>query len=149
MALSDEQSKIIALEAKLSKFGNSGSKSNSNSNNNSSTKKDQKSKSPNSTKGGKKSLPSWMTQYPGKAFVDAGLSKVKDGRTYWWCKKHKRFCMHKTSECRLTSGSSNQQGGQGAHASSANTSSGNSSNSNSNQSSTPSIRVSMATMMNE
>ena len=102
MALSEEQSKIIALETKLNKMGNSGSKSTSSGGK--STNAPKKSNSGNSKssssnkKKGKKDTPAWMTQWPGRAAVDSNQPKVKDGKTYYWCKNHKKYCMHKTSE---------------------------------------------------
>ena len=146
LAPTDEQAKILALEAKLSKLGkkpsnnsNSGSSSNKGSNNSKSGKSGN-----NANKKGKKETPAWMTKWPGKAFVDANKTKVVEGRTYWWCKKHKRFCMHQTSECRLTS----NQGSSGGNSSSRGTSNSTSSPS-SNNSSAPSIRISTATLMDE
>jgi hypothetical protein len=142
MAPTDDQAKIIALEAKLGKLDKKPT-SNSNSSRQSNSKKSSSGKGKSSKKQGtKKEIPAWMTQWPGKEFVDADQSKVKDGKTYWWCKKHKRFCMHKTSECRLSSNSSSKSGNQksSSGSSNANASSGNS---------TPSIRVSTATLMDE
>jgi hypothetical protein len=141
MAPTDEQAKIIALEAKLSKMGTRTAQSSSN--NRSSTQKKNNSKS-SKKKGGKKEIPDWMTKWPGKEFVESGKSMVKEGRTYWWCKKHKRFCMHKTSECRLPSNSSgggNQKPPPGP--------SNNNNGSSNGPKTTPSIRVSTATMMDE
>ena len=143
MALSDEQSKILALETKLSKMGKSGSSSSNNPNSNStkSTNKGKNSKSSGkSSKGkGKRETPAWMTQWPGKDFVNNNQPKVKDGKTYYWCKNHKRFCMHKTSECRM----SNPSSSPASTSDSSGTSQGASSNSS------PSIRVSTATLMND
>ena len=138
MAPTDEQSKIIALETKLSQMGKRGS---SNSPVTPSTKGKGPSKTNTKQKSGSKSTPSWMTKWPGKDFVEANKSKVVEGRTYWWCKKHKRFVMHQTKDCRKPS-NNNQNG---------NTQSNNSptANTSSNQQSTPSIRVSTATLMDE
>ena len=86
-----------------------------------------------------------MTKWPGHAFVNAETPKVVDGRTYWWCKLHKRFCMHKTSECRLTN--TDSSGGKDNHPPSS--SGGNSGGSPATSSNLPSIRVSTATLMNE
>ena len=148
MALSDEQSKILALEAKMSKFGGKGPRSSSTtaSPSSGSTSTQRTSSSRNSrgnNRQGKKTIPTWMTQWPGRAFVENNQPKVKDGKTYYWCKKHKRFCMHKTSECRLTNQPSSQGGSQSTNSTSSTTQPAYNSNSN------PSIRVSTATMMNE
>ena len=144
MALSEEQSKIIALETKLNKMGNSGSKSTSSGGK--STNAPKKSNSGNSKssssnkKKGKKDTPAWMTQWPGRAAVDSNQPKVKDGKTYYWCKNHKKYCMHKTSECCLNSPSSggNQPAGPST-----------SSTQGAPNSAPPSVRVSTATMMDE
>ena len=101
LAPTDEQAKILALETKLNKFGK---KSSSMKQAGSSKPNSFNSNSGNSSgKKGKRESPAWMTKFPGKAFVDGNKTKVRDGRTYWWCKKHKRFCMHQTSECRMSS----------------------------------------------
>ena len=148
LAPTDEQAKILALEAKLSKLDRK-STSQTSANSGSSAKKGATSsnsrKSGNSNaKKGKKDIPSWMTKWPGKSFVDANKTKVKDGKTYWWCKKHKRFCMHQTSECRLTSTS-----GPAGNQSSAAGSSSSTQVAPSNNISTPSICISTTTMMDE
>ena len=136
MAMSDDQAKILALEAKFNKLGTRP------------PSKDGKPppKSPKRHNGkvpkqgkGKKPLPDWMKKWPGHDFVNNNKSKVVEGKTYWWCKKHKRFCMHKTNECRLTATSppgNNQDRGNGGGNPPANNS-------------TPSIRVTTATMMDE
>jgi len=134
MSPNSDHAKLIALEAKLSTFANkapatSGSKPAA------SSSKTQKKKGTNpSNKDGKRTSPEWMTKYPGTSFVEANQTKVVEGRTYWWCKKHKRFTMHKTSDCRLTEDSP---------------SSGGTTPPSSNTTTTPSIRVSTATMMDE
>ena len=143
MAPTDEQAKIIALEAKLGQMYKKPSNPSTSNTGKSNQKKGNTNSSKSSNKkGGKKETPSWMTKWPGRAFVDADQSKVKDGKTYWWCKKHKRFCMHKTSECRkpanTASGGRNQSSNNTSSASTA-----------TNNNSTPSIRVSTATMMDE
>jgi len=144
MAPTDEQAKIIALEAKLSQLDKKPSQSSSNNRNSkqkgNSNRNGKSSKKSNS----KKDLPAWMTKWPGKDFADANKSKVVDGKTYWWCKKHKRFCMHQTSDCRLPS-SNSKGGGPKNPPGPSNRPPGPSSNNNS----TPSIRVSTATMMDE
>ena len=144
----DEQSKILALETKLSQMtkkpsssgkdsgsgkGKSGGKSGKGNSGG-------KGKTPQGKSGGKKPIAAWMTKWPGRAFVDANQTKVVEGRTYWWCKKHKRFCMHQTSECRLTT---SPGGASDRPASSSGSGTGDS------PATTPSIRVSTATLMNE
>ena len=84
-----------------------------------------------------------MTKWPGKDFVNANKTKTVEGRTYWWCKAHKRFCMHQTSQCNLARSKS---GGNN----NANSQSGTSSPPSASSSTpTPSIRVSTATLMDE
>ena len=101
MAPSDVQSKIIALEAKVKQFENKGKSSNSNSGGNKQgSKKSGSGKSSNKGKN-KKEFPAWMTKWPGKDFVNANKTKLMEGRTYWWCRMHKPFCMHQTSQCNL------------------------------------------------
>ena len=141
MAPTDEQAKIIALETKISQMNKKGS---SNSPIKPPTKGNTVATSSKGGKGGKKPIPSWMTKWPGKDFVDANKTKVVEGRTYWWCKKHKRFCMHQTSQCRKPSYNNQRSNPQsnGPTPVPATTQSNNSS-------STPSIRVSTATLMDE
>ena len=141
---------IRALETKLSKVADTGSCSSNNpaSNSTRSTANSKNSNSRNSGKSsykgkGKRETPSWMTQWPGRDFVENNQPKVKDGKTYYWCKNHKKFCMHETSECRLANPSSSQ----GRNPSSSSDSSGTNQCASSNPS--PSLRFSTATMMNE
>ena len=151
MAPTAEQSKIIALEAKLSQMTKGTPSSNSSSSNkgkqtqkgNNQSNAGRNQGKSNGKKSGKKELPAWMKKWPGRAFVDADQTKVVEGRTYWWCKKHKRFCMHKTSECRLETSSNSQTSGAAANRGNSND------NASSSGPSTPSIRVSTATLMNE
>ena len=140
MAPTDEQSKILALEAKLGKLNKNRSSpshggkppgNNNRSNNGKSSKKQQR-----------QDIPAWMKKWPGKAFVDGNQSKTKDGKQYWWCKKHKRFCRHQTSECKLTS--SSPSGGNAPRNNPPPSSQG-----GSNNNSIPSIRVTAATLMEE
>jgi hypothetical protein len=148
MAPTDEQSKILALEAKLGKMGKQSNKSSSNSGGNTQSSSSNNGKSGKSSKKKKekKDLPAWVTKWPGKDFVDANQTKVVDGKTYWWCKKHKRFVQHKTSECKKGSSSSGQSGSRG---NSSGTGTSNPTTSISNHPSVPSIRVSTATLMDE
>ena len=136
MAPTDEQAKIIALETKLGQWTkkSSGSNKSSNQPNNSA-----KSSKDNSSKKGKKGkFPAWQTKYPGKDFINANKTKVVEGRTYWWCKKHKRFVMHQTHECK-----------KGSNQSSGSQTTNNSQNQQTSSQSTPSIRISTATIMDE
>ena len=139
LAPTDEQAKILALEAKVNKFGKKSSSptqtgsSKQNSSNSNSGK--------SSGKKGNKEVPAWKTKYPGRAFIDGNKTKVRDGRTYWWCKKHKRFCMHQTSDCRLPS----PQGSSGRNRNSSSIASP----VTSSDPSSPSITVSAVTLMEE
>jgi len=139
MAPSDEQAKIIALEAKIGQL----------------TKKNTTNTPPKAPgnpsgkgkgKGTRKPIPAWMTKWPGKDFVNANKTKIVEGHTYWWCKKHKRFCMHQTSQCRKPS-NNNGDSSQGGNKDSSPPPS--KSNNNSSNTNTPSIRVSTATLMDE
>ena len=142
MAPSDVQAKIIALEAKVNRFENKGKSSNTSSSGGgkSGSQKSGSGKSPKKSGSKKKDFPAWMTQWPGKAFVDANKSKQVEGRTYWWCRVHKRFCMHQTNQCKLAKSKGNNSSDK------ASTSGGSPPPSSSP---TPSIRVSTATMMDE
>ena len=149
MAPTDEQSKILALEAKVSKMGKSTSTSGSNaSGSTKQTSSNSGGSGKSTTKKGRnnKPIPAWQTKWPGRDFVENNKPKIHDGRTYYWCKKHKRFCMHKTSECRLGSTSSASQGGNPG---TSNAPGSNSSYNANNQGSSPTIRVSTATLMDE
>ena len=116
--------------------------SNNQSNNNSGKSNQKSTKSgSNANRKGKQFFPTWMTKYPGAAFANSNQYRVHDGKKYYWCKKHKRFTLHKTEECRKPSGPS-QHNNQ-----TSNTNSSKANNSNSN--SAPSLRVSTATMMDE
>ena len=140
MAPSDDQAKIIALEAKMSKMGQR-STHNSGKGGNTNPKANNSGKAPKQQKKKPKDIPAWMTKWPGKEFVDANKSKTVEGKTYWWCKIHKRFTMHKSNECRLAkSPSSKPDDKRGNTPGGGPTPPSNS---------TPSIRVSTATLMNE
>ena len=139
MAPSDEQAKIIALEAKVNKFENKGKSSTTSSSGKANPKKFGSGKSSKKS-GPKKEIPAWMTKWPGKDFVDANRTKQVEGRTYWWCRVHKRFCMHQTNQCKLAkskaSGSDDKSNNPSGTPPSPSTP-------------TPSICVSTATMMDE
>ncbi len=79
-----------------------------------------------------------MTKWPGKSFVDQNKTKTVDGHTYWWCKKHKCFVQHQTSECRLNKPQSSSGNNQSSSTSGPST-----------INSPPSITVSAATLMEE
>jgi hypothetical protein len=144
LALTDEQSKIIALESKIGKMvahkANPNCKSTQSgpnpkkSNRNNHTQRNQK--SPQKQKSKPTILP-WMTKYPGKDFVDANKSITKDGKQHWWCMKHKRFVRHQTNECRLN----NSPPGNNIPSYS--------SLADSKPDTVPSVRISTATLMNE
>ena len=139
MAPSEEQAKIIALESKITQL----SKKTTSSTSTKATKA-QGGTPPKRQKGknGKKTYPAWMTKYPGKEFVEANRTKIVEGKKYWWCKQHKRFVMHQNSECKkLLSKEKSQNGSSGNQSSN--------SHQTNNSPSTPSIRVSTATMMDE
>ena len=129
MARSPEELKILALEAKLSKFSNkkSGAEKSSNKSGNS--------KNANADKGKKekKPFPEWMSKHPGATFIANGQSKKVDGKQYWWCPKHNRFVQHKPADCRLS----------GNAPPSTNTSHASANNAS------PNLRVSAALLMNE
>jgi hypothetical protein len=151
MAPNDMQSKILALESKLGRMGRSsqGSSSNNSSRSNSGRSNRNNSNRGNSNQatssGGNSSgnrrnqreIPSWMKKWPGQAFVAGNKVKHKDGKSYWWCKKHKRFCRHQTSECQLAAADASATSNTTAAPQSAATSS------------TPTIRVTAATLMDE
>jgi len=152
MAPTDEQSKIIALEARVGRMGrgnqgssNATSRSNSGGSNSRSSNRTRSNNNSSRSQPRKKEIPSWMKKWPGRAFVDANQIKVKDGKQYWWCKKHKRFCRHQTSECNLNNASSSQASPDQVR-SNASSSAASSSN---NNNAVPSIRVSTATLMDE
>jgi hypothetical protein len=105
MAPSDDQAKILALEAKVNKFGNKGKSSNSSGNGKSGSGKSSR------RSGTKKETPAWMTKWPGKEFVDANKTKTMDGHVYYWCRVHKRFTRHQTSECNLAKAKANRANG--------------------------------------
>jgi hypothetical protein len=113
--MSEQDQKILALESKLDKYeksfnslkglsskktptGKSGSPPNH--------QKSGNSKQTNNGKGKSKpfDFPTWMTIHPGQDFITAGKPKIVTGKSYWWCKNHKRFVIHKESECRLNTG---------------------------------------------
>ena len=140
MALSDDQAKILALEAQVNKFAIKGKSSNTSSISGKSSPQKKGSGKSSRNSGPKKPIPAWMTKWPGKDFVDANKTKLVEGRTYWWCRHHKRFCMHQTNQCKMAK---SKASGPGPSASSP---SGTPSN---DSSPTPSIRVSTASMMDE
>jgi hypothetical protein len=43
---------------------------------------------------GKRKQPAWKLKFEGP-------TKVKDGKTYFWCQHHIYYCLHKTSECSM------------------------------------------------
>ncbi len=97
-APSEEQTKILALEAKIKsletkhrdkKSDKKGSKKGSNSNRKSDGKK----------KGSKqkKNKPKWMTTPP----TGEQNTKTVDGKTYNWCQYHEAWVLHTPDECRL------------------------------------------------
>ena len=100
--MSEQDQKILALESKLDKYeksfnslkglsskktptGKSGSPPNH--------QKSGNSKQTNNGKGKSKpfDFPTWMTIHPGQDFITAGKPKIVTGKSYWWCKNHKRF----------------------------------------------------------
>ena len=142
LALSDEQAKILALETKLSKIDKKSSPSSSSSGKSPQKgKQGNKSNKSSSSTSKKTDIPPWMTKWPGKPFVDANQTKTVDGKIYWWCRKHKRFCRHPTSECRLNNKS-------GPTSSSSNSPRGPATTST-NTHATPTISVSATALMDE
>ena len=95
MAQSEDEKKIIALEAKIAKLEKQKTSKPPANTNKTSNKGKNKGK-----ENGKKKLPDWVYKFPGKEFVDSNKSKTVDGKEYWWCKNHKRFVQHKTSDCK-------------------------------------------------
>jgi hypothetical protein len=144
MAPTDEQAKIIALETKMGKMGKAPQKTSnnqkSNSTNSSTGNNNRKSNNQQgkSTKkqSGKKTLPAWMTKWPGQAFVDSNQSKTVEGKKYWWCKHHKCFVQHQSNECKNKPSNSGNNNSSSTAASS-------------NNNTVPSIRVTAATLMDE
>jgi hypothetical protein len=153
MALTDEQSKIIALEAKLGRLNNrSSNQPSSNRGRNNSGSSSRNSSSNSSTgnnnrnrQGRNQDIPAWMKKWPGKAFVEANKTKVRDGKEHWWCKKHKRFCRHQTSDCKLASSSPASATAPAANPRATPVTS----NRESNNNLVPTIRVTSATLMDE
>ena len=141
MAPTDEQSKILALETKLGRLNRTQNQPSSNNNNRSNSGNSSSGNANRNNSNSRRSngdIPGWMKKYPGRAFIDANKTKVKNGKEYWWCKKHKRFCRHQTSQCNL--GSSTSSGNAGSQTASATQQSNNT---------VSSIRVSTATLMDE
>jgi hypothetical protein len=91
----------------------------------------------------RKPIAAWMERWPGKTFVDNNQTKTVDGKVYWWCKKHKRFVQHKTSECRMQPGGHYSGGNNNNNNNSSGRSNGN------NNGNPPTIRVSSAVLMEE
>eukprot|EP00977_Amphora_coffeiformis_P029574 scaffold41624_cov405-Amphora_coffeaeformis.AAC.1 len=131
---SAEEQKILALEAKVAKFGKQKSEAQKSSSGKDKGKtkgaSDKGKNGKSSQKKDKKTTPEWMTKFPGDAFIAAGRPKVVEGKSYWWCPKHKRFVQHKPSECRLNDTAASNPPP-------------------SNHSESPSIRVSAALLMND
>jgi hypothetical protein len=46
----------------------------------------------------------WMLVKPSDADVKNDVPKAEGGREYWWCAHHKRYCQHKTGDCKLGTG---------------------------------------------
>jgi hypothetical protein len=45
-----------------------------------------------------------MLVKPSDADVKNDIPKAEGGCEYWWCVHHKRYCQHKTSDCKLGMG---------------------------------------------
>jgi hypothetical protein len=43
----------------------------------------------------------WMLVKPSDNDVANDVPKTDGGREYWWCVHHKRYCQHKTGDCKL------------------------------------------------
>jgi hypothetical protein len=88
-APSAEEEKIIALEAKIKSLQKTG-------------KKKDKDKGQPKGKGKKnnqkRNKPDWMTKEPSPQ--EMNKSKKVNKKEYWWCKTHKSWCRHKTSDCK-------------------------------------------------
>jgi hypothetical protein len=46
----------------------------------------------------------WMLVKPANADVKNDVLKAEGCREYWWCVHHKRYCQHKTGDCKLGTG---------------------------------------------
>jgi hypothetical protein len=147
LALTDEQSKIIALESKIGKMvahkANPNRKSTQSGPNpkKSNCNQAQRNQKSSQKQKSKPTILPWMTKYPGQAFVAANKYITKDGKQHWWCMKHKRFVRHQTNECRLN----NSPTGNNSPSSSSITAP----YSESKPDTVPSVRISTATLMNE
>ena len=145
MALSPEEEKILALEAKSQNIQKkqastpSTPQSSSSSKSGKSTKKTKKGQK---KKMRKEDLPAWKLRFPGQAFVDAMQFKMVNGRKYYWCPKHGYFTAHLPSACQLAPSTNPAAGGH-------NTQSTSTPSDTNQQQTAPSLRVSTAPMMDE
>ena len=150
MALSPEEEKIVALEAKLksmSKKQNTSTSTDQSNKNTSQTNAGSGKQGRNQRSSKKKDIPQWKLKFPGQSFVSSNQHKMKDGRKYYWCTKHRMFTIHKSSECRLRE-PIDRSNASGTTTGSSNQTNTNSSDQNQDQAA-PSLRISTATMMNE
>ena len=94
-APTEAETKIIALEAKIQKLSSAANKS-------SNSKKKTTADKPKKDKGKgfvmvNKPKPDWMLVPPKEGDTQ---SKTVNNKQYWWCKNHKFWARHKTSECK-------------------------------------------------
>ena len=114
--LSAEQQQIVALSAELKKFKNKSASSYSNpstsnnggkdanqQNKNGGKKDNKKNKKSDKSKKDKDSKWAWKKAPP----ANGESTKTFEGKTYYWCPKHKAWTLHKPSECRLGEHSNN------------------------------------------
>lgn len=98
-APSQQDKKILALEAKLAKYESANkAKAAPNPKGGNKSGKGAKDKTKKGTSN-KEPLPEWQTTFPGQEFIKKGEPKVVNGKDYWWCFTHKRFTMHKNADC--------------------------------------------------
>jgi hypothetical protein len=98
----------VALETKLNdykkKHPNTSNASGSGSDKNSKRGKSKNNKSQDNSNNNTDGQ-AWKTKHPKDK--DKHKSKKIDDRTYWWCPRHKSWCMHKAKECRLAANKGN------------------------------------------
>ena len=123
-ALTEDQQKIVALQATLKKYeagkgkGKEKKKKDKSKDKDKSSAKENKDKDKSGKEKEKASKWKWKKEKP----TDLNSTKVHEGKTYHWCKKHNKWTLHKTSECRLegnggdsndTGNDANSESGQG------------------------------------
>ncbi len=92
-APTEEEAKIIALEAQVKKLVKPKSKTKASP----TTQNKDDGKKPPSKPSKKQKKPDWMTMPPKEG---ANNHKVVNDKEYWWCPKHKSWTRHQPSECK-------------------------------------------------